>query len=114
MGKKYADVIVDISHEQVDRPFQYEIPERMRDTLDYGMCVEIPFGNGNKIIKGYVVGLSDKCNWNPAKMKAIHRIVVDSTVAQDRQIQLAAWIKKNYGATMIQAIKTVIPARKSV
>ena len=114
MGKRYADVIVDISHEQVDRPFQYEIPERMRDTLDYGMCVEIPFGNGNKIIKGYVVGLSDKCNWDPAKMKSIHRIVVDSAVAQARQIQLAAWIKKNYGATMIQAIKTVIPARKSV
>ncbi len=114
MGKKYADVIVDISHEQVDRPFQYEIPERMVDTLDYGMCVEIPFGNGNKIIKGYVVGLSDKCNWDPAKMKSIHRIVVDSTVAQDKQMQLAAWIKKNYGATMIQAIKTVIPARKSV
>ncbi|MBQ7919244.1 MAG: primosomal protein N' [Lachnospiraceae bacterium] len=114
MGKRYADVIVDISHEQVDRPFQYEIPERMRDTLDYGMCVEIPFGNGNRLIKGYVVGLSDKCNWDPAKMKVIHRIVVDSTAIQDRQIQLAAWIKKNYGATMIQAIKTVIPARKSV
>ncbi|MBQ8821122.1 MAG: primosomal protein N' [Lachnospiraceae bacterium] len=114
MGKRYADVIVDISHEQVDRPFQYEIPQRMQETLDFGMCVEIPFGNGNKIRKGYVVGLSDKCNWDPAKMKAIHRIVVDSAAAQDRQIKLAAWIKKNYGATMIQAIKTVIPARKSV
>lgn len=114
MGKRYADVIVDISHEQVDRPFQYEIPPRMQETLDYGMCVEIPFGSGNKLRKGYVVGLSDRCNWDPAKMKSIHRIVVDSTVAQDKQIQLAAWIKKNYGATMIQAIKTVIPARKSV
>ncbi len=114
MGKRYADVIVDISHEQVDRPFQYEIPPRMQETLDYGMCVEIPFGSSNKIRKGYVVGLSDKCNWDPAKMKTIHRIVVDSAVAQDKQIQLAAWIKKSYGATMIQAIKTVIPARKSV
>lgn len=114
MGKRYADVIVDISHEQVDRPFQYEIPLRMQETLDYGMCVEIPFGSGNKLRKGYVVGLSDRCNWDPAKMKSVHRIVVDSTVALDKQIQLAAWIKKNYGATMIQAIKTVIPARKSV
>ena len=43
---RYANVIVDISHEKVDRPFQYKIPERLMGKLSPGMCVEIPFGNG--------------------------------------------------------------------
>lgn len=45
----YADVIVDISHEKLDRPFQYRVPERLRDKLETGACVTVPFGNGNKL-----------------------------------------------------------------
>ena len=36
---RYANVIVDISHEKVDRPFQYKIPERLMGKLSPGMCV---------------------------------------------------------------------------
>ena len=44
----YADVIVDIAHEKVDRPFQYQIPDAMRGTLKVGLCVIVPFGAANK------------------------------------------------------------------
>ena len=59
MGEQYADVIVDISHEKLDRPFQYRIPEGLRGKLETGACVAIPFGNGNKLLKGYVVSIGD-------------------------------------------------------
>ncbi len=29
MEKRYADVIIDISHDKVDRPFQYKIPPEL-------------------------------------------------------------------------------------
>ena len=45
----YAAVIVDISHEKVDRPFQYRIPENLRGKVQIGTCVQIPFGAGNHI-----------------------------------------------------------------
>ena len=110
----YADVIVDISHEKLDRPFQYRVPDRLRDRLETGACVTVPFGNGNKLLKAYVVGIGQVCKYDPAKMKEIRGIVQGGTGAEDKMIALAAWIRKNYGSTMIQALKVVLPARRSV
>lgn len=53
---EYANVIVDISHEKLDRVFQYRIPEHLKEHLKTGMQVQFPFGNGNRPMKGYVVG----------------------------------------------------------
>ena len=110
----YADVIVDISHEKLDRPFQYRIPERLRGQLEPGTCVEIPFGNGNRRIKGYVVGVGDSCKFDPERTKEIAGIAQKDVDGTDKAVALAAWIRKNYGSTMIQALKTVIPAKRTV
>ena len=110
----YADIIVDISHEKVDRAFQYRVPESLMHKLEVGMCVQIPFGKSNKLIEGYVIGLSDCCNFDPEKIKDIKGLVTDSTGVEEKMVRLAAWIRKNYGSTMIQALKTVLPARKAV
>ena len=56
--KLFADVIVDISHEKLDRTFQYLVPESMEDLVKVGTVVRIPFGKGNRLTKGYVVAVS--------------------------------------------------------
>ena len=53
----FADIIVDIKHEKLDRIFQYRIPEWLKEELNVGMEVVIPFGKGNRQTKGYVVGI---------------------------------------------------------
>ena len=40
----YADIIVDITHEKLDKIFQYRIPKEMEGRLQTGMEVLIPFG----------------------------------------------------------------------
>ena len=67
----FADVIVDIQHEKLDKIFQYRIPERLKDELHPGMEVIIPFGKGNRQIKGYVTSLSETCNYDLSKVKEI-------------------------------------------
>lgn len=111
---RYADVIIDISHEKVDRPFQYRIPEHMRETLEAGSCVMVPFGRGNTLRRGYVTDITDRCAYDPQKIKELHSIVTDGVGVEDRQIRLARWIRRSYGGTMIQALKTVLPARRTV
>ena len=111
---RYADVIIDISHEKVDRPFQYRIPEHMLETLEAGMCVMVPFGRGNTLRRGYVTDITGKCDYDPQKIKEIHSIVTDGVGAEDYQIRLARWIRRSYGGTMIQALKTVLPAKQTV
>ena len=114
MEKLYADVIIDISHEKLDRPFQYRIPEEMRSILEEGQCVSVPFGSGNRLRKGYVVAVKDAPDWDVEKIKEIAGIVPQGVSIEENQIRLAAFLKKNYGSTMIQAMKTVLPARQSV
>ncbi len=114
MSELYADIIVDISHEKLDRPFLYRVPERLKGQLEIGMCVTVPFGMGNKLLRGYVVGLGEVCKYSPERIKDIREIQKDSAGAEDKMIALAGWIRKNYGSTMIQALKTVLPVRQSV
>ncbi|MBR1930787.1 MAG: primosomal protein N' [Lachnospiraceae bacterium] len=109
----YADIIVDISHEKLDKTFQYRVPEKLRSTLEPGMCVDIPFGNGNKKIKGYVLAVSEQCKFDPGRTKDILGIAEKGVSVEDKMIALAGWMRKNYGSTMIQALKTVLPARQS-
>ena len=110
----YADIIVDISHEKLDRPFQYLVSASLETVLEEGMCVKIPFGKGNRLIQGYVIELTMQCKFDPLKMKEIHSVVESSAGVEASMIRLAAWIRKNYGSTMIQALKTVLPAKKTV
>ena len=45
--EQYADVIIDLSVKNVDRVFQYRIPDHLRDLVKPGVQVNIPFGKGN-------------------------------------------------------------------
>lgn len=110
----YADVIVDISHEKLDRSFQYRVPEEMEAEIQVGMVVSIPFGNGNRERKGYVIGLSEKPAFDLSRMKELHGICSSEETTEERLIALAAWMKNRYGSTMVQALKTVLPVREKV
>lgn len=114
MYKKYAAVIVDISHESVDRPFTYRIKEAIKDEITIGSCVTVPFGKGNNMRKGYVVAFSDSADFPDEKIKEIDEILIKQDDLQGRMIRLASWIRKHYGSTMIQALKVVLPVKKTV
>ena len=88
----FADVIVDIQHEKLDKIFQYRMPERLKDELHPGMEVIIPFGKGNRQIKGYVTSLSETCNYDLSKVKEITDISRNSVAIEARLIALAAWM----------------------
>ena len=47
MKNQYADVIVDLSVKNVDRAFQYRIPEALIDRVTLGAQVSVPFGKGD-------------------------------------------------------------------
>ena len=112
MEGKYANIIVDISHEKVDRPFQYKIPEPLREKIGAGSCVRVPFGAGNKEIKGYVIEITDRAEFDTEKLKEISAIEEGAVSARANAIRLAWWMKTTYGSTMINALKTVLPVKK--
>ncbi|MGN1151577.1 MAG: primosomal protein N' [Lachnospiraceae bacterium] len=112
MAERYADIIIEISHEKVDRPFQYKIPQELADAVYPGVRVHVPFGRGNQDRLGYVVDLSEETEYPKEKIKEITSVDEKSTTAESSQIQIAYWLKRQYGSTMITALKTVLPVKQ--
>lgn len=112
--QEYADIIVDISHENLDKSYQYSIPEELAEAAVIGALVLVPFGRGNRYIQGYIVGISNEPKWKVDLIKPIHQIVNNALVIESQLISLAYWIKETFGATINDALKTVIPVKKTV
>ena len=110
----FADVIIDISVKSLDRPFQYIVPEEMEFDVDIGSVVKIPFGMGNRTMTGYVVGLSGEAKFDISKTKSILEIIKQGVVVESHLLSLAYWIKENYGSTMNDAIKSVMPVKREI
>ncbi len=112
MEKLYADIIINISHEALDRVFGYKVPFSLVSKICVGQKVTVPFGRSNKEQTGYVVGLSDTIDYDESKVKEILRIEEDGVSVESKMLSLAYWIRENYGSTMIQALKTVLPVQE--
>lgn len=110
----YADIIVDISHESLDKTYQYKIPERLQDKVQVGLPVVITFGSGSRRLTGYIVGLSTEPKIEEYRIKEIEDLVDKGVAIESRMIVLAHWMKENFGGTMNDALRTVLSVKKSV
>jgi len=114
MSPRYADIIIDISHEAIDRTFQYRIPERLCEQIRIGTQVSIPFGRGNHLRSGYVVSFSEKALFDENRIKEIADVREGAVDIEGSLIELAVFLKEQYGSTMIHALKTVMPIKEKV
>ena len=109
--KPYALVCVDIVHDAVDRLFHYAVPEAFQTVITIGMRVRIPFGNRNKPIDGYVIGLAeaDDIDINPNKIKPIDSLYEDYPVFSSEMLSLARWMQDKYYTTLANCLRCILP-----
>ena len=103
----YAEVIVDLSAEAVDRRFSYSIPEGL--DLVPGMLVAVPFGP--RTVEGFVLSLSDACDVPPEKLKPVIRPLRAEPVVQPDLMELAEWMHVRYLCNLVDALRLMIPAQ---
>ncbi len=111
---RYAKVIVDISAEAVDRAFTYRIPEALSRRIAPGVRVVVPFGSARKPRTGYVTELMGEADYQEDRIKEILSVPEDAMQAEGDMIRLAAFLAREYGSTMNQALKTVLPVKRSI
>lgn len=109
--KLYAQVIVDVSHARLDRIFEYQVPETLRNCVNVGHRVMVPFGQGNRQTEGFVLGLSSLCSYDPDKIKAVLRPLDEVNVLLPEQIELARWMAETYNCLLVEALRLMIPAQ---
>lgn len=108
MSEKYAKIIVDNRSSAVDRPFTYKIDSDMNNTIKVGMRVIIPFGRGNKTIKGLVISIEEDIQLD-YKVKNIIDVLDDKPLISNNLIILSLWIKDKYLASYIDSFQPCLP-----
>lgn len=108
---KYAVVIISIGHRNIDHIFHYRMPEGL--SVGKGMRVMVPFGRGNRLTEGYVVGFTDSADIDDSLIKDIDSICEDYSVISPRRIELANWMKEKYYTTFSSCFRCIIPKKVS-
>lgn len=111
---KFANVIVDISSEKLDKIFQYIIPVHLQQDIRAGVQVVVPFGRGNRTCTGYVLEIAKQADVEISRLKEILEVKTGSIPVESQMIALAAWMKEATGCTFSQALKTVLPIKREV
>lgn len=114
MAALYADVIVDLTVRGVDRVFAYRVPEALSGKVYVGCRVKVPFGNGGRQLDAVVTGLSGQPGFDPDRIRDITDVYDEVPGVQSQLIMLADWMRRRYGGTMAQALRTVMPVKKPV
>ncbi|MBC1544675.1 primosomal protein N' [Listeria cossartiae] len=103
---KIAKVIVDVPAMQVDRPFDYFIPEDLEELIRPGMRVSVPFGN--RKIQGFVVALGET-EENP-KLKGIDGVMDLTPVLNEELMELGDWLAEDTLSFRVSAYQAMLPA----
>lgn len=107
MTERFADIIIDISSEQVDRLFTYRIPDGMN--LVPGQRVEVPFGPRKR--EGFVISLKNECGLDPKLVKPVLRPLEEYPVILPELIELSQWIRKRYHCNLVDGLRQMIPSQ---
>ena len=108
--EKFANIIININHSDVDRIFDYKIPKALENKIKKGMRVIVPFGNGNKKIEGYVIDICENTDVSSDKIKSIIKECDDFPIFSDSMLKLAFWLKEKYYTTLSSCLKTIMPS----
>ena len=92
----------------IDRPYDYRIPENLRDSVLPGVRVFVPFGSGNRVTEGFVLSLSEESGY--PNCKEILRVLDEQPLLDRDQLQLAYFMRERTFCTVYQAAKTMLPA----
>lgn len=107
----YAQVIVNNTSHNVDKPFHYRIPENMLGGVKIGTRVAVPFGSGNKLLEGYVVEISQDYPEGLEKVKEIVRVIDRVPIFSEELIALGRWMQREYLSTWAEALQCIMPSK---
>lgn len=104
-----AQIIVDVSSSNMDKIFEYSIPENM--SLQKGHRVLVPFGK--RIIEGYVLKITESPQ-TTHELKSIIKILDEMPLIIEEQLCLAEYMKKYYHLKMVDILHLFLPVRADV
>lgn len=108
MEKQYAKVcILDVPY-CIDRPYDYFIPYDLRQFINVGNFVTVPFGNGNRRYMALVTELNEKSDYTDTK--PIISVCPPDVSLDNEMIKLCKFMKEMTLCTYGDAIHAMLPS----
>lgn len=107
----FVKVIVDIPAAQVNRPFDYQVPEAYQDSLQLGMRVQVPFGN--RQLLGFVVGIHHTSDFK-GTLKPITAVLDYESFINEELLDLSKHLAQTLHAFRINVLQAMLPAMLKV
>jgi len=105
---RVARVAVSAAAFQIDKLYDYVVPQAMRDAAAPGMRVSVPFSKGNRHVEGVIMEMTESSDY--LKLKPIDALLDETPVLTENQLKLAKWIKVRFFCTVFDAVKAMLPA----
>ncbi len=103
----YAEVIVDVHHQSLDRVFTYRVPDEL--DVRRGHRVSVPFHG--RSIEGFVLDLCETTALKESIVKDIHRVLDEEPALLAHMIDLALHIRDTSHSLLVDALRLLIPAQ---
>ena len=100
-----AEVILNSNAKQLNRVFDYQIPEKYVSKVEIGSRVFVPFSNRKALDEGFVVNIKESSQF---KVKEIAEIDEKKYIVNSN-IELAKWMSKRYFCNISDCIKLMLP-----
>lgn len=100
-----AEIIINSNAKDLDRTFDYEIPEEMKDKIKIGNRVLVPFGNRKKVEEGFVIGFKETSEYKTKQIVSTE----ENPFLNEEKIKLAKWIAERYFCNLADSIKLMLP-----
>ncbi|WP_166830847.1 replication restart helicase PriA [Thalassoroseus pseudoceratinae] len=101
-----AEIVFDLP---VDQSFHYLVPDALREQLQAGQRVRVPFGQGNRRIVGFCVATGPPPSLSK-RMKWVEAIVDLAPLVTPGMLQLTRWIGEHYLCSWGTVLHAVVPA----
>lgn len=102
-----VSVVVEQSVYQIDKPYDYLVPENLKESVKVGCRVLVPFGKGNIRKTGVVLAFSEFEPNN--KLKSIIELLDTEPILSHKMLQLASFIREQTFCTWYNALRVLIP-----
>ncbi|KRN59107.1 primosomal protein N' [Limosilactobacillus secaliphilus] len=103
-----AQVIVDVPTMQTNRPYTYQIPDRLSHQVKIGMRVIVPFGKGQREVQGFIVGLDEPTSYD-GQLKPLSGLMDLTPVVNPELLELSKWMADDTYSFWISCIYTMLP-----
>lgn len=102
-----AQVYVNTTNLNIDKPFDYLVPDHLTDKVAVGCRVKVPFGGGNMPKEAFVTAIHDKSDFGT--LKPVRSVTDELPVLTKSSIELCFYMRERYFCTFSEAAQLCMP-----